>query len=224
MASLRGADGREDQPTDPILSMVTQFLPLGSGQPGDFVYSQEALDRIITQLMEQTATSSAPGPAPQSEIDSLPRKEVTVEMLGNEGRAGCSICMDEVNIGEQVAELPCRHWFHHACVAAWLAEHDTCPHCRKGTSKHNSEASQADTSSTSAGPSHQIPGSFVSGEETYPDPFIVRHSTGPQQNQPELRSEASGEGDSAGSSERNREGDLGGFSERIRRGLFGPPR
>jgi E3 ubiquitin-protein ligase RNF115/126 len=46
----------------------------GGGNMGDFVYSQEGLDRIVSQLMEQTATSNAPGPAPQADIDALPRK------------------------------------------------------------------------------------------------------------------------------------------------------
>jgi E3 ubiquitin-protein ligase RNF115/126 len=200
---------------NPLLSIFSQFMPgIGSGQAGDFVYSQEALDRIVTQLMEQTSTSSAPGPASQSDIDSLPRKEVTVEMLGNEGRAECSICMDEVNIGEQVTELPCHHWFHHACVAAWLAEHDTCPHCRKGISKNSPENSQADSGAGGADPTRQMPGSFAGGEGNYTDSFGAHDPSSTSQTNP------TGQGDlGAGPADES-----GGISERIRRGLFGPPR
>lgn len=142
---------------------------------GDFVYSQEGLDRIVSQLMEQTSTSNAPGPATQADIDALPRTNVTEEMLGEEHKAECSICMDEVNIGEQVTLLPCKHWFHHPCVSAWLLEHDTCPHCRKGITKggegqtNNPASADSQTDRTS-----QMPGSFTpSGSGTFNDPYVV---------------------------------------------------
>ncbi|THY89700.1 hypothetical protein D6C92_07078 [Aureobasidium pullulans] len=120
------------------------FAPLGFGnifanllnpanmQHGDAVYSQEALDRIISQLMEQNQ-SNAPGPASAEAISSLPQKEITKEDLDETtGKADCSICMDEALIGSQVTVLPCSHWFHADCIKAWLGEHDTCPHCRQG--------------------------------------------------------------------------------------------
>lgn len=131
-------------------------------QMGDFVSSQEGLDRIISQLMEQTATSNAPGPATQADIDALPRKNVDESMLGDEHKAECSICMDEVNIGEQVTVLPCKHWFHHPCVSAWLLEHDTCPHCRKGITKREEGQSNNPPSggSTQGSGARQMPGSF----------------------------------------------------------------
>ena len=64
-------------------------------------------------------------------------------MMGNDGRAECSICMDEVEIGQEVTVLPCNHWFHGECVTAWLKEHDTCPHCRKGITRPPGEAQRS---------------------------------------------------------------------------------
>lgn len=189
---------------NPILQMLSSVgLIPGGGQMGDFVYSQEGLDRIVSQLMEQTATSNAPGPAPQNEIDSLPRKNVTEDMLGDEHRAECSICMDEVNVGEEVTVLPCKHWFHHACVSAWLKEHDTCPHCRKGISKHdeggsnNATSSSNNAASSSSGQptpeaqTRQMPGAFDASDAMTADSTTAA-------------SQDSGVGD------------------RIRRGWFGP--
>ncbi|KAI8941670.1 hypothetical protein NX059_002882 [Plenodomus lindquistii] len=151
---------------------------VGSGQMGDFVYSQEGLDRIVSQLMEQTATSNAPGPAAQSDIESLPRKKVTEDMLGPEHTAECSICMDEVALDEEVTVLPCKHWFHHQCVAAWLVEHDTCPHCRKGITKREESGGESGAqdgntgngggggnSSSTGGASRAMPGAFDSPED-----------------------------------------------------------
>lgn len=99
---------------------------------GDVVYSEEALDRIISQFMESQNDSSAPGPASAAAIEALPTKKVAKEMLGSDGKAECSVCMDNVELGDEVTVLPCQHWFHGDCVGAWLKEHDTCPHCRQG--------------------------------------------------------------------------------------------
>jgi hypothetical protein len=102
------------------------------GQHGDAVYSQQALDRVITQLMEQHQTGNAPPPASAEAIDSLPKRQITTEDLDEKGQADCSICMDAAEIGSEVTVLPCSHWFHKECITAWLIEHDTCPHCRQG--------------------------------------------------------------------------------------------
>lgn len=113
-------------------ALLQQMMDPANAAHGDAVFSQEALDRVITQLMEQNQGSTAPGPAPDSAIKSLPKKKVEKEMLDDHGKAECSICMDSVKLGDQVTVLPCTHWFHEVCITAWLKEHDTCPHCRKG--------------------------------------------------------------------------------------------
>ncbi|KAF4955934.1 hypothetical protein FSARC_11713 [Fusarium sarcochroum] len=78
----------------------------------DAVYCQEALDRIITGLMEANPQSNAAPPATEEALRNLERKPVDKEMLGSEGKAECTICIDEVKEGEMAALLPCKHWFH----------------------------------------------------------------------------------------------------------------
>lgn len=114
-----------------IFQLLNNLAPAG-GVHGDAVYSQEALDRIVSQLMEQHQSGNAPGPASESAIKSLPRRPITDADAGDSGSADCSICMESVPVGDTVTVLPCSHWFHHECIRAWLGEHDTCPHCRKG--------------------------------------------------------------------------------------------
>ncbi|KAF2502474.1 hypothetical protein BU16DRAFT_9922 [Lophium mytilinum] len=221
-------------PINPLAAIFAQLMNPGMAAPGDFVYSQEALDRIISQLMEQN-TSNAPGPATPEAIGSLPKKQVTMEDLGPDGRAECSICMDEVTVGEEVTQLPCHHWFHQPCVAMWLGEHDTCPHCRKGImdndkpkeSTNSSNSTAAASSGSSGAPAtpsrQQMPGTFGAGTEE--NPFVVPET--PEQ------SRLHAQQDQRSSSERqpsphsvHSDGDAasGGLGERIRRGLFGAPR
>lgn len=122
-------DGGQHAGMPNLNTFITQML---GGVSGDAVYSEEALDRIITQMMDQNHQGSAPGPASAAAIAALPKKPADKTMMGSDGKAECSVCMDAVDIGDEVTILPCNHWFHGECVGAWLKEHDTCPHCRAG--------------------------------------------------------------------------------------------
>lgn len=134
--------GAHAGPPAPPLHLFAQFLNPANAQHGDAVYSEEALDRIISQFMEAQNGSSAPGPASAAAIAGLPKKNVDDSMLGSDGKAECSVCMDNVSVGDEVTVLPCSHWFHGECVGAWLKEHDTCPHCRQGIMPKDSESGQ----------------------------------------------------------------------------------
>lgn len=133
-------------PPNPFQLLGTLLNPLANGRAGDAVWSQEAFDRIVEQLAEQNGQSTAPGPASESAIKQLPTKKVEKEMMGSDGTAECSICMDNVELGSDVTELPCSHWFHGDCVVAWLKEHDTCPHCRKPITNPDEQQQQPGSS------------------------------------------------------------------------------
>ncbi|KAI9044098.1 putative RING finger domain protein [Aspergillus affinis] len=112
------------------LAMLSALLNVE--RHGDAVYSQEELDRVISELVDRNGNHTAAPPASQNAIRSLPKKKVDREMLGNDGKAECSICMDPVEMGTEVTVLPCKHWFHYGCIEMWLNQHNTCPHCRRG--------------------------------------------------------------------------------------------
>ncbi len=97
---------------------------------GDAVYSQEAFDRIITSMMEANPQSNAPPPASDEAIKDLLKKKLDAEMLGPELKGECTICIDDMGVGDEVTVLPCKHWFHNECVVLWLRQHNTCPICR----------------------------------------------------------------------------------------------
>lgn len=109
--------------------ILSLFSP-ANAMAGDAVYSQEALDRIITQLMEANPQSNAAPPASEQALQSLDRRPVDREMLKGESKTECTICIDELKIGDTAVFLPCKHWFHEDCVVLWLKEHNTCPICR----------------------------------------------------------------------------------------------
>ncbi|KAF2212942.1 hypothetical protein CERZMDRAFT_105795 [Cercospora zeae-maydis SCOH1-5] len=167
-------------------------LPPG-GVAGDHVYTQEGLDRIITQLMEQHQAGNAPPPASEEAIESLPRRKVTEKDFGDGGKADCSICMDEAELGSEVTELPCHHWFHHDCIKAWLVEHDTCPHCRQGITPKEGESTGNRPRQPGQAPLHDMHSpDYQRARAPGEYPF-------PNSNQDSSAAEASGTSNAAGS-------------------------
>ena len=43
----------------------------------------------------------------------------------------CSICLDEVEVGDEKYVLHCRHEFHPSCIFRWMRESKKCPVCRQ---------------------------------------------------------------------------------------------
>jgi hypothetical protein len=149
-------------------TLLAQILGIAHG--GDAVYSQEEFDRVITQLMSQAGTT-APGPAPESAIQALPKKAVDKTMLGDDGNAECSICMDNVEIGSEVTILPCNHWFHGNCISAWLHEHNTCPHCRRGITQQDPNSSPRRGQNDNSPPLGSRANPFVVNDNSSPPGF-----------------------------------------------------
>jgi hypothetical protein len=80
---------------------------------------------------------------PKAAIDALPTFAYTVDGAEGVGSGGdlesgeaadgeeCSVCLEAVEAGEMVRQLPaCKHLFHVECIDMWLHSHRTCPVCR----------------------------------------------------------------------------------------------
>lgn len=56
---------------------------------------------------------------------------LTQENLNEFNSIECSICLDELNNGEETRLLQCGHLFHSACVDPWIKQYFNCPYCRQ---------------------------------------------------------------------------------------------
>ncbi|KEI42092.1 uncharacterized protein L969DRAFT_83957 [Mixia osmundae IAM 14324] len=101
------------------------------GQFGDYV-SEQGLQNVLTELMEQAQGQHGPAPATEEVIAELPRCKLTTEMLAHDTMTSCPICQDDFQIDEMAIKLPkpCNHVFHQDCLTPWLKTSGTCPVCR----------------------------------------------------------------------------------------------
>ncbi|KAJ3300020.1 hypothetical protein HK104_005274 [Borealophlyctis nickersoniae] len=141
---LQQAFGGEGQ-LNPLMNLLNMV-----GNPGDYVFGQQGLDEVITQLMEQHTQRNQPPAATEEVIKSLSRLSVRKTELGE--HTECSVCQDDFEEGEELRKLPCKHLFHPHCIESWLKVNGTCPVCRYSLVGTGSGAStqieEEETSST----------------------------------------------------------------------------
>ncbi|URE36126.1 E3 ubiquitin-protein ligase [Musa troglodytarum] len=73
--------------------------------------------------------------APSSSISATEQKrQEGTKLDGNlktpEDELTCSVCLEQVSVGELVRSLPCLHQFHANCIDPWLRQQGTCPVCK----------------------------------------------------------------------------------------------
>ncbi|XP_016083997.2 E3 ubiquitin-protein ligase Praja-2 [Ornithorhynchus anatinus] len=106
-------------PEDPdILSYVTMEDRLNQAMEAAVAH----LEYLITEG-EQICP-----PASTESIDMLPDIIVTADQLAMD--LTCTICCQEFVENDVITKLPCNHYFHKLCIAAWLQKSATCPVCR----------------------------------------------------------------------------------------------
>ncbi|XP_071867734.1 E3 ubiquitin-protein ligase Iruka isoform X2 [Bombus fervidus] len=112
------------------------------GNPGDYVWGQDGLDAIVTQLLNQI-DGTGPPPLPRKQIDEIPT--ITVSQCHVDSKLQCSVCWEDFKLSEPVKQLPCLHLYHTPCIVPWLELHGTCPICRQHLGSQNSAEVHQDT-------------------------------------------------------------------------------
>ncbi|XP_021282736.1 E3 ubiquitin-protein ligase RING1-like [Herrania umbratica] len=80
-------------------------------------------DLLLRYLAENDPNRYGTPPAQKEAVEAMPT--VTVE-----DSMQCSICLEDIEIGSEAKEMPCKHKFHGGCIVPWLELHSSCPVCR----------------------------------------------------------------------------------------------
>ncbi|KAJ8760348.1 hypothetical protein K2173_012586 [Erythroxylum novogranatense] len=69
-----------------------------------------------------------------SSVSAEQKKQDTVNALGSmkasRDELTCTVCLEQVDVGELIRTLPCLHQFHANCIDPWLRQQGTCPVCK----------------------------------------------------------------------------------------------
>lgn len=95
-----------------------------------------------SSLPQQSSSSSGPAETKQDS------RKANGSIKGPDDELTCSICLEQVNMGELVRSLPCLHQFHANCIDPWLRQQGTCPVCKfsVGSGWQDSRESESDGS------------------------------------------------------------------------------
>ena len=135
MALLGGSPGRAGGAENPFIDFLSggDAEAARGGRWGDYVFNQEALDQVISQLMENS-NAGRPVPATDEVIEKLPRD--VLEEGSPFLEKDCAVCKEQFKLETEdpdeqiVVTLPCKHPFHEPCILPWLKSSGTCPVCR----------------------------------------------------------------------------------------------
>ncbi|KAI3810359.1 hypothetical protein L1987_19971 [Smallanthus sonchifolius] len=136
-----------DTETEQDLDSNFIFQVTGS-QPTLLAVGSPNHQRTPVEANSVLSEEESPG-SPQttiSVIEALPLVSLTPSHLVNDSH--CPVCKDEFEVGGEVKELPCKHFYHSDCIIPWLSIHDTCPVCRykiQGLSNNNEQTHYEDT-------------------------------------------------------------------------------
>lgn len=114
-------------------------------EPASLLFSEEAFDRLIARLMEQSGVYLFPshhrlmllimgfGRNPRGEglSETEMRQLRIIPFRRDEEARDCPICQDSFREDDQTILLPCEHRFHVDCLRPWLRRVASCPTCRK---------------------------------------------------------------------------------------------
>ncbi|RZR97576.1 hypothetical protein BHM03_00026795 [Ensete ventricosum] len=88
-----------------------------------FLGTRSGLDLLLQHLAENDPNRYGTPPARKEALDAMPTVKV-------EENTSCPVCLEDMDVGAEAREMPCKHKFHGECILPWLELHSSCPLCR----------------------------------------------------------------------------------------------
>ncbi|CAK9135637.1 unnamed protein product [Ilex paraguariensis] len=115
--------------------------------------TEEEINALPVHKYKVSGSQSAGSPMQQASSSvsaSAEKKQETANggTKASEDELTCSVCLEQVIVGELIRSLPCLHQFHANCIDPWLQQQGTCPVCkfRAGSGWHENGQTEMDAS------------------------------------------------------------------------------
>ncbi|PKA50530.1 E3 ubiquitin-protein ligase RING1-like [Apostasia shenzhenica] len=102
---------------------------------GDY-FIGSGLDLLLQHLADNDPNRYGTPPAQKDAVDAMP----TVKILED---TKCPVCLEDIEVGMEAREMPCKHKFHDGCILPWLELHSSCPVCRSQLPADETKASSS---------------------------------------------------------------------------------
>ncbi|CAK7325719.1 unnamed protein product [Dovyalis caffra] len=108
----------------------------GDNVPSGTSMSEEEINALPVHKYKVTAPLNGASSMQQasSSVSVEQKKQDTGNAIGSmhssDDGLTCSVCLEQVIMGEVIRTLPCLHQFHANCIDPWLRQQGTCPVCK----------------------------------------------------------------------------------------------
>lgn len=97
--------------------------------------SEEQIDALPVHKYKVASSQSGGSSLQQASSSTPSEKAHEISITVGSTKSGddeltCTVCLEQVNVGELIRSLPCLHQFHADCIDPWLRQQGTCPVCK----------------------------------------------------------------------------------------------
>ncbi|KAK0592407.1 hypothetical protein LWI29_018594 [Acer saccharum] len=95
--------------------------------------SEEEINALPVHKYKGSGSQSGSSSVQQASSSGTAEKKLDTISVGSvkaDDELTCTVCLEQVNVGEIVRSLPCLHQFHAICIDPWLRQQGTCPVCK----------------------------------------------------------------------------------------------
>jgi E3 ubiquitin-protein ligase RNF115/126 len=148
---LQGTFGSDDNQEDS--SNTSSGVSLGD------YFLGPALDTLLQRLAESDLSRSGTPPAKKEAVAALPTVNIKEAL-------GCSVCLEDFEMGGEAKQMPCQHKFHSHCILPWLELHSSCPICRFQLPTEETKNNPCESASTAGAMNGDGDNAAASGSDT----------------------------------------------------------
>jgi hypothetical protein len=100
----------------------------------------QLIETLIQNALNETLQETENHGISEQMLQSIRSNATNIE--NEENVTQCSVCLENINVGDSCVTLRCNHKFHLHCIERWCQTHNTCPMCRNEIEQQEAQNTQ----------------------------------------------------------------------------------